>query len=79
MLLSIMDRKSGVSSWPCTSDKPEEWVMQKISVPSRLWYENQERELNFPDRWEVHNMDSPGFRKPGLTSLEIKEKIDHPL
>jgi len=53
--------------------------MQKISVPSRLWQGNQERELNFPDRWEVHNLDSPGFRKPGLTSLEIKDKIDHPL
>jgi nickel-dependent lactate racemase len=53
--------------------------MQKISVPSRLWHGNQERELTFPDRWEIHNLDSPGFRKPGLTSLEIKEKIDHPL
>jgi hypothetical protein len=52
--------------------------MQKISVPSRLWHGNQERELTFPDRWEIHNLDSPGFRKPGLTSLEIKEKIDHP-
>lgn len=57
----------------------EKTVMQKISVPSRLWYENQEAELTFPDRWEVHNLDSPGFQKPGLTPQEIKERIDHPL
>jgi nickel-dependent lactate racemase len=54
-------------------------AMQKISVPSRLWYENQERELNFPDRWEVHNLNSPGFDKPGLSSQQIKEKIDRPI
>lgn len=53
--------------------------MQNILVPSRLWYENQERELTFPDRWEVHNLNSPGFEKPGLHPLEIKEKIDHPI
>lgn len=53
--------------------------MQKISVPSRLWYENQERELTFPDRWEVHNLNSPGFDKPGLSSQQIKEKIDRPI
>lgn len=54
-------------------------AMQKISVPSRLWYENQERELTFPDRWEVHNLNSPGFDKPGLSSQQIKEKIDRPI
>ena len=53
--------------------------MQNILVPSRLWYENQERELTFPDRWEVHNLNAPGFEKPGLASQEIKEKIDHPI
>lgn len=53
--------------------------MQNILVPSRLWYENQERELTFPDRWEVHNLNSPGFEKPGLVPQEIKEKIDHPI
>ncbi len=52
--------------------------MQKISVPSRLWYENKERELTFPDRWNIQNLNSPGFEKPGLTPEQIKEKIDHP-
>jgi nickel-dependent lactate racemase len=53
--------------------------MQKISVPSRLWYENQERELTFPARWEIDNLNSPGFDKPALSPERIKEKIDHPL
>lgn len=53
--------------------------MQKISVPSRLWYENQERELTFPDRWTIDNLNSPGFDKPGLSSQQIKEKIAHPI
>ena len=42
--------------------------MQKISIPSRLWYENKEWELTLPDRWEVDNLNPPGFEKPGLTS-----------
>jgi nickel-dependent lactate racemase len=53
--------------------------MQKISVPSHLWYENQERELTFPDRWKIQNLNSTGFEKPGLNSKQIKEKIDHPI
>lgn len=53
--------------------------MQKISVPSRLWYENQERELTFPDRWKIDNLNSPGFDKPGLSPQQIKEKIENPI
>lgn len=53
--------------------------METISVPSRRWYKNIERELTFPDRWEMNYLTSPGFDKPGLSSAEIKEKIEHPL
>lgn len=53
--------------------------MKRISVPTRRWYENEERDLTFPDRWQVDNLTSPGFDKPGLGSAEIKEKIDHPI
>ncbi len=53
--------------------------MKTLSVPSRRWYENRERLLTFPDRWEVDNLTSPGFDKPGLTAEEIKGKIDHPI
>jgi nickel-dependent lactate racemase len=53
--------------------------MQKISVPSLLWYENQERELTFPDRWKIKNLNSPGFEKPALPLEKIQTKIDCPV
>jgi nickel-dependent lactate racemase len=53
--------------------------MKTVSIPSRRWYENRERELAFPDRWEVDYLASPGFDKPGLSPGAIKEKIEHPL
>jgi nickel-dependent lactate racemase len=53
--------------------------MKTISVPSQRWYENIERELTFPDRWEVDYLTSSGFDKPGLSPGEIKDKIEHPL
>ena len=53
--------------------------MQKIFVPSRLWYENQERELVFPDRWQVDNLNPPGFDKPALSATQIRERIERPI
>lgn len=53
--------------------------MKTVSVPSRLWYENEERKLTFPDRWEVDNLTSPGFEKPAIASEEIREKIKNPI
>ncbi len=53
--------------------------MKTVSVPSRLWYENVERVLSFPDRWQVENLTSPGFDKPALSSREILDRIEHPV
>jgi nickel-dependent lactate racemase len=53
--------------------------VKTISTPSRRWHENRERTLTFPDRWNVDNLTSPGFDKPGLSPAEIKEKIEQPL
>ncbi len=53
--------------------------MKSVSIPSRLWYDNVERSLTFPDRWEVDNLTSPGFEKPGLSEEEIREKVAHPV
>ncbi len=53
--------------------------MQKISIPSRLWYENREWELTFPDSWEIHNLNPPGFEKPALSPGQIKERIERPI
>ena len=53
--------------------------MKTISVPCRLWYENREKELSFPDRWQVENLTSPGLEKPGLSPAAIRERIERPV
>jgi lactate racemase len=53
--------------------------MKTIKVPSRLWYDNEERELSFPDSWKVDNLTSPGFEKPGITPEQIGERINNPV
>ena len=53
--------------------------MHKIAIPARLWYENQEQTLTFPDRWQVDNLNSPGFDKPALSAQAIADRIDHPV
>ena len=53
--------------------------MKTVLVPSRLWHENTERELTFPDRWDVTDLTSPGFDKPGLSPEQIRDRVDHPV
>jgi nickel-dependent lactate racemase len=53
--------------------------MKTLSVPSRLWYENIEREISFPDRWQVSDLTSPGFNKPGLSPEQLRKKIESPI
>ena len=53
--------------------------MHKIAIPARMWYENQEQTLTFPDRWQVDNLNSPGFDKPALSAQAIADRIDHPV
>jgi len=53
--------------------------MKEINIPARLWYDNQEQTLTFPDRWQVDNLDSPGFNKPALNSQDIADRIDSPV
>lgn len=53
--------------------------MKRVSVPSRLWYENRERELVFPDRWEVDNLTSPGFERAGRAPEDIRKALRRPI
>ena len=52
--------------------------MKKISIPSRLWYENKEWELTLPDRWEVDNLSPTGFDKPKLPPKKLEKKLITP-
>ena len=53
--------------------------MKTLKVPARRWYDNEERTLTFPDRWEVDNLTSPGFDKQALTARQIREKLENPV
>lgn len=53
--------------------------MQKVPIPSRLWYENKEWDLTFPGRWEVDNFNPPGFEKPALSAEQIQAGLDQPV
>lgn len=53
--------------------------MKRISIPSRLWYGNKESEITLPDRWDVDNLNPPGFDKPKLASEKIRQGIDQPI
>lgn len=37
--------------------------LKKISIPARRWYENKEKILSFPARWQVDDLMSPGLEK----------------
>jgi len=53
--------------------------LKKISIPARRWYENKEKILSFPTRWQVDNLTSPGLEKKALSAGEIKKRIAHPV
>jgi len=53
--------------------------MKTVSVPSRLWYENVEKEISFPDRWDVDVLSSPGLDRPPLSAEEIRDRILRPV
>lgn len=53
--------------------------MKEITVPVRRWYDNTRRCLQFPDRWNIEKLDSPGHLKTGLSEDEIKDRINHPV
>jgi nickel-dependent lactate racemase len=53
--------------------------LNKISVPARRWYENKEKIISFPARWQVDNLTSRGLEKKALSAGQIKKRIDHPV
>lgn len=53
--------------------------MKSVFVPARRWFENQETELIFPDRWEVDNLTTPGLEKTGLSPQEIADRVNNPI
>jgi len=53
--------------------------MTTVMVPNLLWYGNEPRRLDFPDRWDVEVLSAPGFEKPALRAEGIKKAFDSPI
>jgi len=53
--------------------------MKTVSVPSRLWHENTEMLLSFPDSWDIDDLNSPGLDKPGLNQGQIRTRVENPI
>ncbi|HEY5526559.1 MAG TPA: lactate racemase domain-containing protein [Candidatus Anoxymicrobiaceae bacterium] len=53
--------------------------MKTFTVPNLLWYGNEPRRLEFPDRWDIDVLDCPGFKKPALDEAGIRKAFDSPV
>ena len=53
--------------------------MKTVSVPNLLWYGNEPRELEFPDRWGVSLLEPPGFARPELDRDGITAALGSPV
>ncbi len=51
--------------------------MQKVKIPWGQWYEQSERTLVFPDKWDIRYQAMP--ERPELTLEEIMIKMDEPI
>jgi nickel-dependent lactate racemase len=53
--------------------------MKTVMVPNLLWYGNEPRRLDFPDRWDVEFLEPPGFSKPALDGAGLEKAFASPV
>jgi len=53
--------------------------MKTVTVPNLLWYGNEPRTLEFPERWDVSVLEPPGFSKPALDDAGMLEALSSPI
>jgi nickel-dependent lactate racemase len=51
----------------------------KLSLPRRLWYENDSLEIGLPDDWRVEVCPMAGAQRPALNQAEIEAALAAPL
>ena len=51
----------------------------KVKVPQLIWDGGGERELNFPDAWDVHFCPSRGWDRPALSDEGIRQAFAEPI
>lgn len=53
--------------------------MTTVMVPNLLWYGNEPRRLDFPDRWDVEVLEAPGLRKEALDADGMRKAFSEPI
>ena len=52
---------------------------QRIRIPIKAWYGDEEMELAFPERWRVHECRMAGHDTPPLRDEQMVEALRHPI
>ncbi|MCB2192293.1 MAG: DUF2088 domain-containing protein [Deltaproteobacteria bacterium] len=51
----------------------------RLSLPRRIWYENDSLEIALPDEWQVELCPMAGAERPALSQEEIEAALAHPV
>jgi lactate racemase len=53
--------------------------VKTVTVPNMLWFENQPKTLEFPDRWDVEVLEAPGLARDKLDEEGLRRAIESPI
>lgn len=53
--------------------------MNQVSVPNLRWYDNQPKEIAFPDHWDVEIFESAGLKKEAITDEAVSSAFAKPI
>ena len=52
---------------------------QRVRIPVKAWYGDEEMELDFPENWEVHECRMAGHDTPQMSDEELVEALQNPI
>ena len=52
---------------------------QRIRIPIKAWYGDEEMELRFPESWQVHECRMAGLDPPPLSDEQMAEALNNPI
>ena len=51
---------------------------QKIQIPIKAWYGDEETSLHFPEGWNVQHCQMAGHDTPALNDNQLRESLENP-
>ncbi len=52
---------------------------QRIRIPIKAWYGDEEMALHFPQKWQIHECRMAGHDTPPLTDQQMVQALEHPI